>query len=183
MRVREGFDPSFHGGDIGIDAVRLGEPQDRLNHGEDVSCPVIDLAGEESLPLLRPFPVSDVGGNAADPDNAILVIDSRNCRADAPSDLPVWTVHAKFGLVGARVKDALRPGMCQPLPIIGIEESPDSFGGYLEVVGVHSENAAMALVPHTFATCEIPIPRSHLADSERQTSALLAFQQHGSVRL
>src|SRR4029453_2136135 len=158
MRVREGFDPAFHRGDIGIDAVRLGEPQDRLNHGKYVSCPVIDLAGEESLPLLRPLPVGDVGRDAADPNNAVLVIDSGDCGADAPSDLAVWTVHAKFGLVGTRVKDALRPGMGQPLPIVGVEKSPDSFGGNLEVVGVHPENAAMAFVPHTFATCEIPIP-------------------------
>ena len=144
---------------------------------------MVDFTGEEGLPLFRPPPLGDVGGDAADPDNAIVVVERRHRRAGAPPDFAIRAVHAKFGLVGARASLPFGPGFGQPLPILGIEKGPDPLGRYLEVVGVDAKNAAMTLVPHALAACEIPVPRAHLPNGERQASTLLAFEQHASIRL
>jgi len=100
--MRQRFDPTFHRRNVGIDAVRLSQAQDRLHDGENVSCPMVDFTGEEGLPLFRPPPLGDVGGDAADPDNAIVVVERRHRRAGAPPDFAIRAVHAKLGLVGTR---------------------------------------------------------------------------------
>src|SRR5215468_3313523 len=73
--------------------------------------------------------------------------------------------------------------MGQPLPILGIEKGPTPLGRHLEVAGIDAKDAAMAFVPYALAAREIPVPRAHLPNGERQASALLAFEQHASIRL
>ena len=103
VRARERSDAPVHGGDIGLDGVRAGQPHDRLHQRQGVSRAVIDLARQQRLALLGFLAVGDVDGHAADADDVVGRVGARHRGSDAPARLPIGTTDAKLGLEARRI--------------------------------------------------------------------------------
>ena len=69
------------------------------------------------------------------------------------------------------------PGLVQFVNIVRMEHGLDIGRRQLEAGGIDAENLILAFVPHPVAIDPVPVPGSHLSGGDRQTPALLAFQQ------
>ena len=101
MRARQRLDAALDRLDVFVDALRAGEPDDRLDDGERIAGTVIDLARQQDLALVGLLAVGDVDGDAADAHHLAGAVDARGRGADAPADFAIGAQHAKFGLLGA----------------------------------------------------------------------------------
>src|SRR5262249_40758844 len=100
VRIGKGADAAIERADIVIHIVGAGETHDRLDDGNNVARAVIDFLGQQDLTFLGTFAFSDIGSDAAEPDEASFLVEARYRRARAPANFTVRSPDAKLGLQG-----------------------------------------------------------------------------------
>ncbi len=175
VSIRQRADAAIQRPDIVVDGVCPRQPHDRLDDRDDVTRAMIDFLGEQYLAFFGALAVGDVGSYATKPDQASLLVEIRDCRAGAPSNLAVWAKDAEFGLEGVGVFRKLAEGALQKFEVIGADQRPHAVDGRHECAGVDAEDLALALVPYRASARDVPLPAPHLAGGERQAAQALAL--------
>jgi hypothetical protein len=175
VRARQGLDAAINGGDIGIERVRLGKPDDRLDEGERVLRAMIDLPRKQRLPILGVLALGDVDRHPAQAhDLARLVGAGRRC-ADAPAKLATGPSHPELDLVRAGLAQKVAESLLQQAQVLGGDEGRDVIEVDDEGLRVDAEDAVLPLVPAAIGLGEVPVPGAHLAGRQCEVAPLLAL--------
>ena len=177
MHPRQRPDPAFHRLHVGLGAFAARQPDNRLGQRQRILGAVIDLAGEQILPLFRPLAFGDVDGHAADADHAAGLVGGGGSRAEQPANFAVRANDAEFGFVGFDAFVELDHRFTQFAHIVGVQQRPHILRADGEVLRIDAENPELTFVPHPVAADPVPVPRPHASSGQCKTAALLAFEQ------
>src|SRR5512132_863207 len=127
---------------------------------------MINLFGEQDLALFGSFSLGDVGGNAAEPDEAAPFVEAGCCGARAPTYFAVRSEHAKLGLECIGFLGRLAKCPHQQLEILRVNKRLQPLKCGHESAR-HAKNLALTLIPDRRASRHVPFPAAHLSRSKR----------------
>src|SRR5262245_19995062 len=127
---------------------------------------MIDLFGQQDLALFGPFSLGDVGGNAAEPDEAAAFVEAGRCGSVTPTHFAVRPEHAKLGLECVGFLGRLSKSAHQQLEILRVNKRLHTLECGHESAR-HPKNLALTLIPDRCASRYVPFPAAHLSGSKR----------------
>src|SRR3984885_528017 len=177
VHARQRSDAAFDRLHIGLGAFAAREPDDRLGQRQRILGAVIDLTGQQILPLFRPFAFGYIDGHATDADDPAGLVDGGGCRAEQPANFAVRANDAKFGFVGFDALVELDHRLAQFAHVVGMKQRPHTFRTDGEILWIDAEDPELTFVPHPVAADPVPVPGAHASSRQCKTAALLAFEQ------
>src|SRR3984885_518469 len=177
VHARQRSDAAFDRLHVGLGAFAAREPDDRLGQRQRILGAVIDLTGQQILPLFRPFAFGYIDGHATDADDPAGLVDGGGGRAEQPANFAVRANDAKLGFVGFDAFFELDHRLAQFAHVVGMQQRAYTFRSDGEVLRVDAEDPELTFVPHPVAADPIPVPRPHASSGQCKAAALLAFEQ------
>src|SRR5215813_10052662 len=127
---------------------------------------MVDFLGEQNLSLFGAVSFGDVGGDAAQPDEAAFFIKVRRCRAGAPTHFAIRPQNAKLRLEGIGGFGDLAERSFEQLKVFRIDEWPHALERRNKRNWINPENFALTMIPDDRTARYVPLPAAHLTSGE-----------------